>query len=65
MYFKIKLLFQKPKGRYVNKTMMDDYIDEYWIFNCPDNYSVTKINEQIYSLFHQLFIANTNETCKN
>lgn len=43
--YKLKQCFQKPYGRYVNKTMIDDYVDEYWTFNCPDNYSVPKINE--------------------
>jgi hypothetical protein len=63
--YKLKKCFQKSRTRYMNKHMIDDYIDNYWIFNCPDNYSVQKINDQVYNFFHQLFLINSVEICKN
>lgn len=43
--FKLGQCFKKRKKNYVNKTMIDDFVDDFWVFNCPDNYSVAKIND--------------------
>lgn len=45
--------------------MIDDYIDEFWIFNCPEDYSVSLVNDQVYNFFHQLFLVNGEEICQN
>jgi hypothetical protein len=63
--YRMKLCLQKRDKKYMNKHMIDDYVDNYWIFNCPDVYSVSKINDQVYSFFHQLLLVNAEEICKN
>ena len=53
---KLKSCFRKPQKPYINKHFIDDYIDEYWIMNCPKNYSVGEINASVWQLVHNLFI---------
>ena len=31
---------------FVNKYDIDDFIDELWMYNCPDSYSTSDINRQ-------------------
>jgi hypothetical protein len=37
---------------FTNNHIIDDFIDEYWVLNCPDTYSIEEINNQIYKFFH-------------
>lgn len=46
---------------YVNKYDIDDYIDEWWMYNCPTKYSNTEINNQVYNLLHQLFLIDVED----
>lgn len=43
---------QKEDEEEPNKYMIDDYIDDYWLLNCPNNYSVIEINKKVYNFFH-------------
>jgi hypothetical protein len=45
-----------------NKHLIDEFIDEWWIFNCPETYSVTEVNDRVYDFFHQLLLTNEQET---
>ena len=40
----------------MNTTCVDKYIDKYWMLKCPDRLSVSEVNQQVYMLFHQMFI---------
>jgi hypothetical protein len=40
-------LVRKPVAPYVNKTQIDEYVDNFWFFNCPDHYSAQEIDEKI------------------
>tara|TARA_B110000285_G_C15097652_1_gene603055 strand:- start:108 stop:797 length:690 start_codon:yes stop_codon:yes gene_type:complete len=46
---------------FVNKYDIDDFIDEWWMYNCPDSYSTSDINRQVYNLIHQLFLIDEEE----
>ena len=46
---------------FVNKYDIDDFIDELWMYNCPDSYSTSDINRQVYNLIHQLFLIDEDE----
>ena len=46
----------------MNKHIIDDFIDEYWVLNCPESYSVTEINDQIYKFFHQMLTLDKEIT---
>lgn len=41
---------------YQNTTLIDKYLDNYWMVKCPDTYSVSDVNQAVYTLFHQIFI---------
>ena len=43
------------KEPYFNKYPIDDYIDEYWIKNCPNSRSRVDINDAIKNLLHRLY----------
>jgi len=40
----------------MNHNPIDDYIDNFWLMNCPDSYSVGQINQSVYNMLHQLFL---------
>ena len=46
---------------FVNKYDIDDFIDEWWMYNCPDSYTTSDINRQVYNLIHQLFLIDEEE----
>ena len=33
---KNKIMFKKKIEHYNNKTAIDDYIDQFWLINCPE-----------------------------
>ena len=59
--YKVIKFFDQKNRPYLNRHMIDDYIDQFWIFNCPNNYSVGHINNQVHKLFHQLLTENDKE----
>ena len=58
-----RLLFKQQDG-YVNRTCVDQYIDKYWMLKCPDRLSVSEVNQQVYMLFHQMFILGNEYQTK-
>jgi hypothetical protein len=57
---KFEKLMQE-QSRYQNVHMIDDYVDNYWIFNCPNHYSIQQSNKCVHDFFHQLFTQDTQE----
>jgi DNA polymerase/3'-5' exonuclease PolX len=41
-----------------NKHPIDEFIDDWWILNCPEHYSVTEINERVHNFFHLILLTN-------
>lgn len=62
----LKRLLFKQQEVYVNTSFVDKYIDKYWMLKCPDRLSVSEVNQQVYMLFHQMFIlGNEYQTRMN
>jgi len=55
-------ILRKEQKVFANKHIIDDFIDEYWVLNCPESYSVAAINDQIYKFFHQMHTLNKEIT---
>ncbi len=50
----------KKEVVYFNLDPIDEYIDKYFLVNCPENASVSRVSEQVVILLHRIFIS-TNE----
>ena len=48
-------IFMKKKG-WINKTPIDQYIDRFFIINCPETVSISHVESQTYNLFHRIFL---------
>lgn len=55
-------ILRKEQKVFANKHIIDDFIDEYWVLNCPESYSVAEINDQIYKFFHQMLTLDKEIT---
>lgn len=49
-------LLPEPQVPFINKDLIDKYIDNFWEMNCPNNYSQHKIDMQVRELIHQLIM---------
>ena len=50
---------------YVNTTPIDEYIDRYFMFYCPESQGVSANNAKVYDLFKQIFYKGISETLEN
>ena len=53
---RLRRCFKTPPKPYENKTDIDEFIDLYWMVNCPDSHSTSQINKAVWNLLHKLFI---------
>ena len=52
---RIKSYFFTFKLDYINKSLIDNYIDQFYLVECPKTTSVFVTNSKIYTLFHTIF----------
>lgn len=52
----LRRCFKTQERPYENKTDIDEYIDLYWLINCPESASTPEINKAVWDLLHKLFI---------
>ena len=49
------------KNTWINESHIDNYIDRFFITNCPETVSVKEVDSKTYNLFHRIFLQAIEE----